>query len=194
MSDGKILSPLSLSTKNVELSLKKKMNLHPFSGSLKLKTFGRAHGPLQMLLWQAREAQTTLLAAASAQKTLFSDIAAWASSENRALSDVCSSASELSALYSGALAQLALAFKSFRKEMSLVLEGEKRCDQSQKKLQDAEQKRIKLRRQVLKSQNRTISEGTRQSGDFTQLQSQLAEAERSAERAHVEGISSSFKI
>lgn len=42
---------------------------------------------------------------------------------------------------------------------------------------------------VLKSQNRTINEGVRQSGDFTQLQSQLAESERTAERAHVEGNS-----
>lgn len=42
---------------------------------------------------------------------------------------------------------------------------------------------------VLKSQNRTINEGVRQSGDFTQLQSQLAESERTAERAHVEGYS-----
>lgn len=117
-------------------------------GSLKLKSLGRAHAPLHMLLWQAREAQSTLLAAAAAQKTLFTDIAAWASSENRALSDVCSCASELSTLYSGALTQLALAFKSFRKEMSLVLEGEKRCDATQKRLQDAESKRIKLRRQV----------------------------------------------
>lgn len=140
-----------------------------------------------MLLWQAREAQSTLLAAAAAQKTLFNDIAAWASSENRALSDVCSCASELSSLYGGALTQLALAFKSFRKEVSLVLEGEKRCDVNQKRLQDAEQKRIKLRRQVLRVQNRTISEGARQSGDFTQMQTQLAEAERTAERTHVEG-------
>ncbi|CAL8117513.1 unnamed protein product [Orchesella dallaii] len=155
-------------------------------GSAKLKTLGRSHAPLHMLLWQAREAQSTLLAAASAQKTLFSDIAAWASTENRALNDVCSCASELSTLYSGALSHLAYAFKTFRKEVSLVLEGEKRCDLAQKRLQDAEQKRIKLRRQVLRAQNKTINEGQRQAGDFTQLQTQLAEAERTAERAHVE--------
>lgn len=88
------------------------------------------------------------MAAAAAQKTLFSDIAAWASSENRALNDVCSSASELSSLYNGVLKQLAHSFKSFRKEMNLVLEGEERCDSLQKRLQEAEQSRIKLRRQV----------------------------------------------
>lgn len=88
------------------------------------------------------------MAAAFTQKTLFNDIAAWASTENRALSDVCSNIAELSSLYTSALAHLALAYKSFRKEMGLVLEGERRCDLIQRKLHEAEEKRIKLRRQV----------------------------------------------
>ena len=108
----------------------------------------KAHSPLHVILWQAREAQTALLAAAAAQKMLFDDIAAWAAHENRALSDVCSSASELSALYAAAQAQIAWAYKSLRKDMNLILEGEKRCDTAQKKLQEADEKRQKLRRQV----------------------------------------------
>lgn len=44
--------------------------------------------------------------------------------------------------------------------------------------------------QVLRAQNRVQTGGvvdSRRSGDFTTLQTQLAEAERGAERAHMEG-------
>lgn len=45
--------------------------------------------------------------------------------------------------------------------------------------------------QVLRAQNRIQTNGngsdTRRSGDFSALQTQLAEAERGAERAHMEG-------
>lgn len=150
----------------------------------------KAHSPLHVLLWQAREAQSALLAAAAAQKTLFSDFAAWASTENRALSDVCGCVQELSSLYTAALAQLAIAYKAFRKEIGLILEGERRCDSGQRKLNDAEAKRIKLRRQVLRAQNRVQEQGSGQPGDFHALQTQLAEAERGAERAHMEGAQS----
>lgn len=88
--------------------------------------------------------------------------------------------------------------------MAIILEGEKRCDVSQKKLQEAESKRLKLRRHLLRLQNRNQvnnGENTRQvctgsgggggaggsSGDFTSIQTQLAEAERNAERCHLEG-------
>jgi len=108
----------------------------------------KSHGLLHVLIWQAQEAQSAMKAAASAQKILFNDIAAWASTENRALSDVCSCASELTSLYTSAMTQLAYAFKALKKEMTLILEGERRCDAVQKKLHDAENKRIKLRREV----------------------------------------------
>ncbi|CAG7837619.1 unnamed protein product [Allacma fusca] len=162
-------------------------------GGAKLRAMSKAHTPLHVMIWQAREAQSALLAAATAQKTLFSDIASWASQENRALSDVCSSASELSSLYSGVQVQIALAYKSFRKDMMLILEGEKRCDGAQRKLQEAEEKRLKLRRQVLKIQNKRLVEGEnpRRSADFTGLQTQLAEAERTADRLHVEACDAS---
>jgi hypothetical protein len=108
----------------------------------------KAHGPLHVLLWQARESQSALMAAAAAQKNLFADIVSWASTENRGLRDVCTCVTELSSVYTSALAQLALAYKSFRKEMGLILEGERRCDSVQRKLAEAEGKRVKLRRQV----------------------------------------------
>jgi len=101
-----------------------------------------------MLLWQAGEVSRMLSAAGEAQKTLFQDLAAWASSENRALSDVSACVAELTSLYAGTQVQLASAYKAFRKDISLILEGETRCDAAQKKLQEAEHKRLKLRRQV----------------------------------------------
>jgi hypothetical protein len=118
----------------------------------------KSHGLLHVLIWQAHEAQSALQAAATAQKVLFNDMAAWASSENRALSDVCSCASELTSLYTAAMNQLAYAFKSLKKEMSLILEGERRCDAVQRKLHDAENKRIKLRREVCTIQSLKVTE------------------------------------
>jgi len=108
----------------------------------------KAHSPLHVLLWQARETERALQVSATAQKILFSDVAAWASAENLAISDVCSNFAELNALASAAQAQLAKTYKSFRKDMAMVLEAEKRADVARRKLQEAEVKRHKARRLV----------------------------------------------
>jgi hypothetical protein len=119
-----------------------------FRGGAKLRAIGKTHSPLHVLLWQSKETQRALSAAAAAQVTLYSDVASWAASENRALRDVCSHASELNELAAAAQVQLAFAYKSFRKDMGMVLEGEKRHDAAQKLFQEAEKKRVKLKKQV----------------------------------------------